>query len=90
MTYVLLGESVLRWNRKMDSGDARLDDLLAVRGRGLSKTRLPLENEAGQRNFCDRLPEEAPYFIEEKSVGCMYVESTFSTSFSVCSDLDIA
>jgi hypothetical protein len=30
------------------------------------------------------------YFIGEKSVGRMYVESTFSTVFSVCSDFTTA
>jgi len=30
------------------------------------------------------------YFIGEKSVGCMYVESTFSTSLSACSDFTIS
>jgi hypothetical protein len=30
------------------------------------------------------------YFIGEKSVGCMYVTSTFSTSLSVCSDFTIS
>jgi len=27
------------------------------------------------------------YFIGEKSAGCMYVESSFSTSLLACSDL---
>jgi hypothetical protein len=30
------------------------------------------------------------YFIAEKSVGCMYVDSTFSTSLLACSDFAIS
>jgi len=33
-----------------------------------------------------RYPQIRHYFIGEKSVGCMYVESTFSTSLLACSD----
>jgi hypothetical protein len=30
------------------------------------------------------------YFIGEESGGCIYVESTFSSSFSLCSDFAIS
>jgi len=43
---------------------------------------------------CDDLSHESwqiwHYFIGEKSVGCMYVTSTFSTSLSACSDFIIS
>jgi hypothetical protein len=32
----------------------------------------------------------ARYFVGEKSVGCMYVTSTFSTNLSACSDFIIS
>ena len=37
--------------------------------------------------LADTEPQIQRYFMGEKSVGRMYVESSFSTSLSACSDL---
>src|SRR5580692_1984937 len=49
------------------------------------------ETGSGQHRKHNARPWGLPhYFIGEKSVGRMYVESTFSTVFSVCSDFTTA
>jgi len=68
-----------------------------------AKAKTPIQNTLGARKgiffivlseFADLrsflVAKEAHYFIGEKSLGCMYVESTFSTSFSLCSDFPIS
>jgi len=47
-------------------------------------------NVANVRLRCLLAAKEAHYFIGEKSLGRIYVESTFSTSLSVCSDFNNA